>query len=677
MLIAMVCGLILTFGKRIEDLSYQTYLQNLRINAAIDLSTIREKFEAQMVDRVLRLNQLASALAANPDMNQTEFNIKAVDFLLQSNDVINIAAAPDLVVEMVFPKTGNETVLGLNYRNHPKQYAKVREALRSRRGQIDGPVQLVQGGRGLILRQPVFARQGTSSAEEPWGIVSVVLDYDSFINSISSDHLTAQYDIVLRERRPDNRPGTELLLGEVAALSRDPVVMTVNVPLGVWELAATPIDGWPKHRPMYLWHWFLRVLFASLVGFGLFYVLRLADNRRRAESRLTNGIEALPHGFVMFNPEGELVAMNKRYAEMHGASSVVRLGVHYEDIVKSSLSKGIIRSAIGREEEWLEEWRNRPLDGSLDPEQVLPNGRIIQTSDRLMDDGSVVGLRIDITDLKRAQQAAEAANKAKTDFMGVLSHELRTPLTVILGHARLARHIDRLPPAKALEDALAAHPEAAQEIKPLLDALTSQVTGMMARLERSGDHLLSLISEILDFAKLESGSQTLQCETRNIDDIVGPVEDQMRPMIEEKGLHFNVKADTGDIHADPSRIRQVLINLVGNASKFTKEGGIDLTVKVGDDEVEFSVKDSGIGIPEDQVNRVFEAFHQVDSTSTRQFGGTGLGLAISRDIAEAHGGTLTASSVPGEGSTFVLRLPRTAHDATVDNSDDTRRNLVA
>lgn len=145
LLIAMVCGLILTFGKRIEDLSYQTYLQNLRINAAIDLSTIREKFEAQMVDRVLRLNQLASALAANPDMNQTEFNIKAVDFLLQSNDVINIAAAPDLVVEMVFPKTGNETVLGLNYRNHPKQYAKVREALRSRRGQIDGPVQLVQG----------------------------------------------------------------------------------------------------------------------------------------------------------------------------------------------------------------------------------------------------------------------------------------------------------------------------------------------------------------------------------------------------------------------------------------------------------------------------------------------------------------------------------------------------
>ncbi|APE43295.1 hypothetical protein BOO69_07575 [Sulfitobacter alexandrii] len=677
LLIAMVSGLILTFGKRIEDLSYQTYLQNLRMNAALELSAIREQFEIQMVDRVLRLNQLASALSENPDMNQTEFNIKAVDFLLQSNDVVNIAAAPDLVVEMIFPKTGNEGTLGLDYRANPRQFPKVEEAMNTRRGQIDGPVDLVQGGRGLILRQPVFTRRGSSNALEPWGIVSVVLDYESFIQSISNEALTDQYDIVLRERRPDNRFGAELRLGDVGALSRDPVVMTLNIPLGIWELAATPIEGWPKHRPMYLWHWTLRFLFAALVGVGLFYVLRLADNRRAAETRLTNGIEALPHGFVMFDPEGRLVAMNRRYAEMHGPSSVVKIGVLYEDIVKSSLDKGIIKDAVGREEEWLEMWRNRPLDGSLDPEQIIPDGRIMQTSDRLMDDGSIVGLRIDVTELKRAQQAAEAANKAKTDFMGVLSHELRTPLTVILGHARLARNIDRLPPAKALEQALEAHPEAAREIEPHVDALLTQVTGMMARLERSGDHLLTLISEILDFAKLESGSQTLQPELHEVADIVTTVEDQMRPMIEEKGLAFNVTVDAGDVYADANRVRQVLINLVGNASKFTKEGSIDLTASVSEDSVVFSVRDTGIGIPQDQVSRVFEAFHQVDSTSTRQFGGTGLGLAISRDIAEAHGGTLTATSVPGEGSTFVMRLPRGSQQAAGQDAEDTPRNLVA
>lgn len=657
--IALVCAIILAFGKRIEDLSYQTYLQGLRLNATLELSAIREQFEAQMVDRVLRLNQLASAISENPDMNQTEFNIKAVDFLLQSNDVINLAAAPDLVVEMVFPRTGNEQALGLDYRANPDQYPKVEEAMRTGRGQIDGPVDLVQGGRGLILRQPIFSR-GASGGPEPWGLLSVVLDYDSFVGSISTSNLTDRYDIVLRERRIDDGPVAQVVLGDITALTRDPVVMTLNIPFGIWELAATPAQGWPLRRPQYVWQWVVRLVFTAMIAVGLFYVLRLSDTRRAAESRLTNGIEALHHGFVMFDPEGKLVAMNRKYAEMHGPNSIVQLGVNYADIVKYSMAKGLIRDAIGREEEWLEEWRNLPRDGTADAEQVLPDGRIMQTSDRLMDDGSIVGLRIDVTDLKRAQQAAEAANKAKTDFMGVLSHELRTPLTVILGHARLARHVDQLPPAVAMYDALKAHPDAARALEPNLTALTDQVAGMMTRLERSGEHLLSLISEILDFAKLESGSQAMQPAEYEINDIVGPVEDQMRPMIEEKGLAFDVAIEGGDVYADANRIRQVLINLVGNATKFTQQGGIRLDVTMTNSTVEFSVQDTGIGISGDEVNRVFEAFHQVDSTSTRQFGGTGLGLAISRDIAEAHGGTLTASSVPGAGSTFVLRLPREA-----------------
>lgn len=672
-LIAIVCGVIIAFGKKIESLSYQTYLQSLRLNTTIELSAIREKFESEMVNRVLRMNEIAAALSQNPDMNQTEFNIKAVDFLLENNDVINIAAAPDLVVTMVFPKSGNERVLGLDYRTNPLQFPKVAEAIRTGNGQIDGPVDLLQGGRGLILRQPVFTMRDGN--REPWGLLSVVLDYDSFVDSISSANLSEKYDIVLRERRVGDGPVAHVLLGDVAALSRDPVVMTLNIPFGVWELAATPADGWPLRRPQFMWQWSLRFIFISLVAFGLFYVLRLADTRREAESRLTNGIEALHHGFVMFDPEGRLIAMNRKYAEMHGPSSVVKIGVHYEDIVKSSLNKGVIRSAVGREEEWLEEWRNRPLDGSSDPEQVLPDGRIMQTSDRLMEDGSVVGLRIDVTDLKRAQQAAEAANKAKTDFMGVLSHELRTPLTVILGHARLARHVDRLPPAVALGETLKAHPEVAKEIEPQLKSLTGQIVSMMTRLERSGEHLLSLISEILDFAKLESGSQAIQPTHYNINDIVGPVEDQMRPMVEEKGLAFEVSVDPGNLYADANRVRQVLINLVGNAAKFTQTGGIKLNVVMNDNVVEFSVTDTGIGIPEDQVSRVFEAFHQVDATSTRQFGGTGLGLAISRDIAEMHGGTLTASSVTGQGSTFVMRLPR--EPAENAGTQEERHNMVA
>jgi hypothetical protein len=150
----------------------------------------------------------------------------------------------------------------------------------------------------------------------------------------------------------------------------------------------------------------------------------------------------------------------------------------------------------------------------------------------------------------------------------------------------------------------------------------------------------------------------MDMEPITTDEVVGPVCDQMRTMVEEKGLTFEVKDRTCLLSGDTKRLQQILINLIGNATKFTEQGTITLTVVESDENVVFHVKDTGIGIPPEHVNRVFEAFHQVDNSSGRKFGGTGLGLAISRDIAQAHGGDLTAASVEDKGSTFTLTLPR-------------------
>jgi signal transduction histidine kinase len=275
-----------------------------------------------------------------------------------------------------------------------------------------------------------------------------------------------------------------------------------------------------------------------------------------------------------------------------------------------------------------------------------------------MEDGSVVGLRIDISDLKKAQIAAEAANKAKTDFMGVLSHELRTPLTVILGHAQLAKNFRSMPAYKKLLAEIETHPELTQEVEPKLDAMSDQIGKMMEAIERSGNHLFTLISEILDFAKIDSGTLSMDMEPATACDIVEPVVEQMRPMVEHKGLRLDAQCAPLDLVGDSKRLQQVLINLIGNASKFTDNGTISVEVAQEGDDILFKVKDTGIGIPKEHLSRVFEAFHQVDSTSGRKYGGTGLGLAISRDIARAHGGDMSASSIEGQGSTFTMRIPR-------------------
>ena len=651
-------GVIMGFGYRIETLSYQAYLQDIRLEAARELIEVRERIRSDIFGQILKLRELSTVIGENPNITQEEFSARAAEFTARNPEVINLAVAPDLVVSIVHPREGNQSVLGLDYRENADQWPKVQHAMESGQGLITGPVNLVQGGRGLILRQPVFYAQDDSNAAAPlpWGLLSMVIDYDRFVERLRIEEVEDKYDLVIRELNSDGSI-EQVVFGDPETQLDDPIKLDFNFAFGLWELAATTQGGWPAQRPAFIWNWLLRLVAAAAVMTFASYVMRLSQTRHLAEQRLRMGIEALDHGFVMYNPSGTLVVCNEKYREIHNYSEVVKPGSTYERIVRDSIRRGLVPDAAGREEEWIRIWLEKREHGAFETEQRMIDGRIIKTSDRRMDDGSVVGLRIDVTDLKKALMAAEDANKAKTDFMGVLSHELRTPLTVILGHVRLARHFDRAKVARELREAIEAQPETAAALTPKLDATFAKLGDTMQTVERSGNHLLTLINEVLDFAKIDAGSLSINMTSVEIDDIVISTAEQLRPMIEDKGLELRVNAAKGIMVADGKRIQQVLINLLSNALKFSDEGHISLVSRVRGEVVEFRVTDSGIGIPEDELERVFEPFHQVDSSATRRFGGTGLGLAISRDIATAHGGNLVATSIVGKGSSFLLTLP--------------------
>ncbi|MEX3316673.1 ATP-binding protein [Sulfitobacter sp. PS-8MA] len=662
-------GVILGVGHRIETLSYQAYVQDLKLEAARELVEVRERIRKDIFDQILKLRELSTIISENPEISQAEFTARVAGFSARNPEVINLAAARDLVVNIVHPIAGNEAVLGLDYREIPDQLPKVQQAMDSG-GLITGPVDLVQGTKGLILRQPVFYAQadGAMASPRPWGLLSMVIDYDSFIERLRIPEVEQTYDLMIREMNPD---GTveQVIIGAPEAELVDPIKLDFNFAFGLWELAATTDGGWPDHRPDFYWNWLLRLLGAAAVMAFASYVMRLSETRHLAEERLRTGIEALDHGFVMFDPSGTLVLCNEKYREIHGYSAVVKPGSTYERIARDSIRRGLVPDAVGKEEEWIRVWLEKREQGAFETEQRMPDGRIIRTSDRRMEDGSVVGLRIDVTDIKKALMTAEDANKAKTDFMGVLSHELRTPLTVILGHVRLARHFDRTKVARELSDAIQADPQTSTALAPKLEATFAKLGETMQTVERSGNHLLTLINEVLDFAKIDAGSLSINMAPVKIDDIITPSAEQLRPMIEDKGLTLRVASTKGTLFADDKRIQQVLINLLSNAVKFSDQGEISLVSRVRGEVVEFRVTDNGIGIPEEELERVFEPFHQVDSTATRRFGGTGLGLAISRDIAIAHGGNLVATSRLGQGSSFILTLPMDpAHAVTTVQS---------
>jgi PAS domain S-box-containing protein len=249
--------------------------------------------------------------------------------------------------------------------------------------------------------------------------------------------------------------------------------------------------------------------------------------------------------------------------------------------------------------------------------------------------------------LLKAKDAAEAANRAKSRFLANMSHELRTPLNAIIGYSEVL-----------WEDA----EESGQD----------ECIPDLRQIHSAGNHLLSLINDILDLSKIEADKMELFIESfdvaRSMDDVTATV----RSIVEKNGSSLTVRcaAEVGSMRADETRVRQILFNLLSNAGKFTENGAVTLDVsrhtRAGGDWLEFRVTDTGIGMSPDQISRLFQDFTQVDASATRKYGGTGLGLAISRRFCEMMGGEVTVESALGQGSTFIVRLPATVEFSPPD-----------
>ncbi len=370
---------------------------------------------------------------------------------------------------------------------------------------------------------------------------------------------------------------------------------------------------------------------------------KAADLLREATTAKTyadNILASMAESLIVLDPRGTIVTVNKASLDLLGYTPELLLGKHFTLVLPDF--GALVTDAeppIGAHEPVERSYRN--AEGRPVP-VLFSHARLPESQGER---GGSVCVASDITQLKQAEnslreakQIAEEASLAKSRFLANMSHELRTPLNAVIGYAEML-----------LEEA---------EERKIVGSAED-----VRKIQFAGKHLLGLISDILDLSKIEAGRMDIHLETFDVADMIDTVLGTVGPMIAKNGNQISISCppSIGFIHADLTKIRQILLNLLSNAAKFTDKGSIRLSVSKllqgHTQSIQFLIADTGIGMTQGQVTQLFQAFSQGDSSTSRRYGGTGLGLAITKAFTDMLGGTIEVQSKLGNGTVFVVRLP--------------------
>ncbi len=381
-------------------------------------------------------------------------------------------------------------------------------------------------------------------------------------------------------------------------------------------------------------------LFAILVGLFLARTFeRINTSLRRSEARVQSIVSSVVDGIVTIGPDGKMETVNPAVMRIFGYTQDELIGSDISMLLPPSGDEGdnsglraslLAREAVGRRR-----------DGSTFPLDLA----VGEVPDEDFSVHRFVAVLRDVTDrhearkaLHEAKEAAETASRSKGEFLANMSHELRTPLNAIIGYTEMVT----------------------EELQERGD---TELSGDLQKVHQASRNLLTLINDVLDVSKLEAGRTEIHTEEFDFGQFLREVAGTVRPLVEANAneLDINVSGGFGRVRTDKVKLRQILLNLLSNATKFTRDGKIALTVRRPSRDplgwVEITVADTGIGMTPDQLAHVWDAFAQADSSTTREYGGTGLGLTITRSFCELLGGGIGVDSELGEGTTFTLRLP--------------------
>jgi signal transduction histidine kinase len=636
---------------------FRNGLAEQRLEAIGYAEHVRSQVESTLNSYGILSESITAILASRPDMSESEFSSIAQNVGAGFPEVLNIAAAPDLIVQYVYPFEPNQQVIGLNYRDDVVTWAAIQRARRHGLPAFSGPQSLVQGGTGIIVRTPVNLNVGSTGDTRFWGVTAIVVELQAFLSASDALDGADTWQLSIRRVVSSNDLG-EVFFGEPSLFRAGAVIVPISVQGLEWELALVPSSGWLTVAPN------LSLILILVISISLIFLsislsfIRMSFERERARRQLLLAIDSINDGFVLFDGDERLVLCNDRYKEIHeDFADLLVPGQRFPGIVRRFAAPNGNPVGGDRKARWIDDQVVQYHAPGGVVERRLSNDTWLKVSKQQTANGGLVELSADITELKNARLDAEAASEAKSEFLNLISHELRTPLTIVLGYLAFLARPEKVQANIALRKQLAEQIGDKEAVKKLFDQSLENSANIAARAEASAKHLLDLMGEILDLSKIESGEVKLDYEEMPVEEVLNEISEQFTGLADKKGLKLIVTGDDFPVQADRLRLRQILINLVANAVKFTKAGEVRLWADVSDGNIWFHVEDTGLGIPASDFKSVFKRFKQLEVSSTRSEGGVGLGLSICKRLVALHGGTIEVDSEVGVGSHFKFSVP--------------------
>ena len=591
-----------------------------------------------------------------------------------TNGISNLAIAPNGVFAYVYPARANEAMIGrsLFQELSPGFREDVQRAIDTHRPVITNPHEMKRGGLGMVARKAVYKN------ETFWGIISITIDIPSVLQAAGLNHTSSGLDMALRDS------SGQAFFGESRVFQSEPEVYRIELPDSYWELAGAPRGGWINsvQVPLRIAQMAGLIIIGLLIS--LFYlaasrqeflnqmvIKKTADlnkeltERKRAEKALQESELYLRAIFEATKDVSFIIADARNQDPLilefsPGAEKI--FGYRREEVLGKPVSLLLLPEDRDRLDEAYRRMKEEiTLSGFITlVRRSLEKFPAMFSIYPLLDESgeiyAALGVCIDITEQKkmekelvRARNAAEASARAKAEFTANVSHEMRTPLNAVIGMTDLLLESD-------------------------LDPIKRDYVGTI---RSSGLSLLAIINEILDFSKIDARKMDIELLPFDLQEVLETSLDQVAARAAEKRLElaYVLASDVPQkMVGDAQRLGQILVNLLSNAIKFTESGEVTVFVTIEKKEnisngvsngasegngldYHFIVSDTGIGIPEDRMSRLFVPFSQVDTSLARKYDGTGLGLAISSKLVQLMGGRIWAKSKIGEGSQFHFIIP--------------------